>query len=60
MEFVAFNHIIGLPKKDGTEKPIFDYQKILYDALLIPDIVNSQGMGLSINIFGQRKQQDLV
>ena len=41
----CFNHIIGLPKKDGTEKPIFDYQKILYDALLIPDIVNSQRHG---------------
>jgi hypothetical protein len=41
----CFNHIIGLPRKDGTEKPIFDYQKILYDALLIPDIVNSQRHG---------------
>jgi hypothetical protein len=33
----CFDHIIGLPKKDGTAKPIFDYQKILYDALLISD-----------------------
>jgi hypothetical protein len=30
----CFNHIIGLPTKDGEEKAIFDYEKILYDALL--------------------------
>ena len=29
---VAFNHIIGHPRKDGTEKPFFDYEKIV-----IPD-----------------------
>jgi hypothetical protein len=23
----CFNHIIGLPKKNGVEKPIFDYEK---------------------------------
>jgi hypothetical protein len=37
----CFNHIIGLPTKDGLEKPIFDYQKILYDTLLIPDNHNT-------------------
>ena len=30
----CFNHIIGLPTKEGEEKAIFDYEKILYDALL--------------------------
>jgi len=30
----CFNHIIGLPKKNGKEFPMFDYQKIIYDALL--------------------------
>jgi hypothetical protein len=29
----CFNHIIGLPTKEGMEKAIFDYEKILYDAL---------------------------
>ena len=24
--YCCFNHIIGLPKKDGIEKPIFDYE----------------------------------
>jgi hypothetical protein len=37
----CFNHIIGLPTKDGLEKPIFDYQELLYEALLSPDYCNS-------------------
>jgi hypothetical protein len=30
----CFNHIVGLPVKGKLEKPIFDYEKILYDNLL--------------------------
>ena len=30
----CFNHICGLPTKDGNEYPLFDYEKILYDSLL--------------------------
>jgi hypothetical protein len=30
----CFNHIIGLPTKGKLEKPIFDYEKLLYDSLL--------------------------
>ena len=33
-EIAAFNHIIGLPTKGRIEKPIFDYEKLLYDSLL--------------------------
>ena len=29
----CFNHIIGLPKKNGIEKPLYDYQKIIFDSL---------------------------
>jgi hypothetical protein len=29
----CFNHIIGLPAKERVEKPIFDYQQLLYEAL---------------------------
>lgn len=29
----CFNHMVGLPTKDRTEKPMFDYEKILYDIL---------------------------
>ena len=30
----CFNHIVGLPVKDGKQYPLFDYEKILYDSLL--------------------------
>jgi hypothetical protein len=36
----CFNHIIGLPTKEGLEKPIFDYQQLLYEALLSSDFCN--------------------
>jgi hypothetical protein len=36
----CFNHIIGLPTKEGEEKAIFDYEKILYNALLDNDDSN--------------------
>ena len=36
----CFNHIIGLPTKEGLEKPIFDYQELLYEALLSPEFYN--------------------
>jgi len=29
----CFNHIIGLPRKDGIEKPIFDYEKKVFNTL---------------------------
>jgi hypothetical protein len=34
MKLCCFNHIVGLPVKDKTEHPIYDYEKILYDALI--------------------------
>jgi hypothetical protein len=36
----CFNHIIGLPTKDKQEKPLFDYERLLYDSLLTPDFYN--------------------
>ncbi|MFL6399837.1 MAG: DEAD/DEAH box helicase family protein, partial [Nitrososphaeraceae archaeon] len=36
----CFNHIIGLPTKGKIEKPLFDYEKILYDSLLVNDCNN--------------------
>jgi hypothetical protein len=29
----CFNHIIGLPQKDGNDKPFYDYEQIIFDAL---------------------------
>jgi hypothetical protein len=37
----CFNHIVGLPKKDRIEKPLFDYEKLMYKALLTPGYLNS-------------------
>ena len=37
----CFTHIIGLCKKNGIEKPYYDYEKELYKALMIPGYLNS-------------------
>jgi hypothetical protein len=37
----CFNYIIGLPTKAGTEKPMFDYEKLLYDSLFDNDCSNT-------------------
>jgi hypothetical protein len=37
----CFNHIIGLPKKYGIKKPLFDYEVVLYKALSVPGYLNS-------------------
>ena len=29
----CFNHFVSLPTKNGEEKPLFDYEKLLYDSL---------------------------
>ena len=38
--YCCFNHIVGLPTKNKTENPLFDYEKKLFDALLISDCEN--------------------
>jgi hypothetical protein len=30
----CFNHIIGLPQKDGHDKPLYDYEQIIFDSLV--------------------------
>jgi hypothetical protein len=35
----CFNHIIGLPQKEGVDKPLYDYEGIIFDALM--DITNN-------------------
>jgi hypothetical protein len=46
----CFNHIIGLPRKDSIEKPMFDYESMLYRALLEPGYLNSVPTSSIINI----------
>jgi hypothetical protein len=46
----CFNHIIGLPKKTSVEKPIFDYEMNLFDALQKHDdiwIKKARGLGVT-------------
>jgi hypothetical protein len=37
----CFNHIIGLPTKEGIEKPLFDYEKVLYDSIFLTNAVSN-------------------
>jgi hypothetical protein len=37
----CFNHIVGLPTKDGIEKPMFDYERDIYFGLQKPYYLNS-------------------
>jgi len=37
----CFNHIIGLPKKNGISQPLWTYEDVLYRALLFPGYLNS-------------------
>jgi hypothetical protein len=41
----CFNHIIGLPTKEGIDKPMFDYEKLLYEALLVQENANPLNHG---------------
>src|SRR5919202_2898192 len=49
----CFNHIIGLPKKDGGDKPLYDYERLIFDSLVTHNgnkhlwIKNATGLGVS-------------
>jgi hypothetical protein len=30
----CFNHMIGLPQKDGNDKPLYDYEQLIFDCLV--------------------------
>jgi len=48
----CFNHIVGLPKKDGLKKPIFDYEKIIFEHLQsISHLWIKKATGLGITEF---------
>ena len=36
----CFNHVIGLPTKNGEVKPLFDYEHMIYRTLTIPNYLN--------------------
>ena len=49
----CFNHIIGLPQKDGNDKPLYDYEEIIFDSLITQNtnkhlwIKKATGLGVS-------------
>jgi hypothetical protein len=49
----CFNHMIGLPQKDGVDKAFYDYEKIIFDSLVTRDrnkhlwIKKATGLGVS-------------
>jgi hypothetical protein len=49
----CFNHIIVLPQKDGNDKPLYDYEEIIFDSLVIQTgskhlwIKKATGLGIS-------------
>ena len=44
----CFNHIIGLPQKNSVDKPLYDYEKIIFDSLIVSYYYDTQnGMGNS-------------
>jgi hypothetical protein len=38
----CFNHIIGLPQKNGDDKPLFDYEQIIFDTLVTQNSNNNK------------------
>jgi hypothetical protein len=46
----CFNHIIGLPQKDGIDKPFYGYEGIIFDCLVTQDgTASSENKHLWIN-----------
>jgi late competence protein required for DNA uptake (superfamily II DNA/RNA helicase) len=50
----CFNHIIGLPQKDGIDKPLYDYEQLTFNALIVDKNINKHvwikkatGLGVS-------------
>src|SRR6187200_1562799 len=41
----CFNHIIGLPQKDGNDKPLYDYEGIIFDTLVAHGGNNTNSYG---------------
>ena len=39
----CFNHIIGLPQRNGVDKPFYDYKKIIFDSLIASPIDTKNG-----------------
>ena len=53
----CFSHIIGLPTKERTEKPMFDYEKLLYDLLFDIEYYNTLKHAIRfVSTYGTHKE----
>jgi hypothetical protein len=48
----CFNHVLGLPQKDGIDKPLYDYEQLIFESLEIQNskhiwIKKATGLGIS-------------
>ncbi|MFL6509057.1 MAG: hypothetical protein ACJ704_14135 [Nitrososphaeraceae archaeon] len=49
----CFNHVIGLPRKGGVDKPFYDYEQLIFDSLSMHNsnkhlwIKKATGLGVS-------------
>ena len=57
---MLFQHTIGLPRKELEEKPIFDYQKLLYDNLLVLNMNNQLKYDFKFKYLWVKKATGLV
>jgi hypothetical protein len=48
----CFNHIIGLPQKDATDKPLYDYENIIFDSLVTQNGNNNKHLDKESDWFG--------
>src|SRR5215207_1903848 len=58
----CFNDIIGRPIKNGIPQPLWNYQDMIYRALMFPGYINSApttGLGLSHNIKEKKEKENL-
>jgi hypothetical protein len=39
----CFNHIIGLPQRNGTGKALYDYEKMIFDSLIVSQFDTKNG-----------------
>jgi hypothetical protein len=51
----CFNHIIGLPQKDGNDKPLYDYEQIIFESLVAQNsnkhLWIKKATGLGVRVF---------
>jgi hypothetical protein len=52
----CFNHIIGLPQKDGDDKPLYDYEQIIFNSLVTQ--IDSNNNHLWINLLVRYHDKD--